>query len=132
MFSLLVLLAKVRLLTCKVVKGSVLWPGGTVCCFPGPFCVVSLVNRIGFISFPGHFGDCRVHLFQIFKRFCLKIDIMGFESFVPCTGQTAGPPFMSGLAGQPSNWVVRVHSCLSFGKWGFSFVIVMVLLKKGL
>ncbi len=113
------IITKVRLLTCKVGKGSVLWPGGTVRCLPGPFGVVSLVNRIGFISFSRALWGPEGPPVLNFKRFRLKIDILGFKLFVSCTGWMAGPPFMSGPAGWPGNWVVRVHSCLSSGEWGF-------------
>ncbi len=50
-----------------------------------------------------------------------------FESFVLCAGHMAGPPSVSGPAGQPPFGSFRFILILDFGGWGGFPVIVMVL-----
>ncbi len=87
---------------------------------PWPFSVVSCVNQVDLISLPEHSGDCGVHPFRI-EHTPVEDHSFESESFVPCAGHMAGPPFHE-WPGRTAPFVgsFRFTLVCSFREWGFS------------
>ncbi len=79
---------------------------------PRPFHFVSLVNWVGFNFISrASWGPWGPPIRKSENR-NTQVEVCSFqsESFVPCVGQMAGPPSMSGPARRPLGWVVLIHS----------------------
>ncbi len=87
---------------------------------PRPFSIISHINQVDLISFPEHSGDRGVHPFGI-EHTPVEDQSFEFESFVPCAGRMASPPFHE-WPGQTAPFVGSFRFALirSFGEWGFS------------